>query len=246
MFTPKTERIKEIADRNPELVKRLDGIFNASTRIYIDYANVRPWSTKLQWHIDLKRLKQFLDSFDTIEAINFYNGYLDGDEQSEKEIKEVENRKYVVRTKPVKILNFPINASSIPKDSTALLDQFIRRALLRKYEVGTIEYLNERFRDMNKKGEHYIEDRKCNFDVEIGVDMLLDYEKNGTETFVLWSGDSDFADPLERLLKAGKKAILFGTAGRISSELNALRETGLHIFDVFHLKEFICWKKELN
>ena len=246
MFTPKTERIKEIADRNPELVQRLGDIFNASTRIYIDYANVRPWSTKLQWHIDLKRLKQFLDSFDTIEAINFYNGYLDGDEQSEKEIKEVENRKYVVRTKPVKILNFPINASSIPKDSTALLDQFIRRALLRKYEVGTIEYLNERFRDMNKKGEYYIEDRKCNFDVEIGVDMLLDYEKNGTETFVLWSGDSDFADPLERLLKAGKKAILFGTAGRISSELNALRETGLHIFDVFHLKEFICWKKELN
>lgn len=246
MFEPKTERIKEIADRNPELIKRLDGIFDTSTRIYIDYANVRPWSAKLQWHIDLKRLKQFLDSFDTIEAINFYNGYLDGDDRSKAEIEEIENRKYVVRTKPVKILRFPIDVSSIPKDSTALLDQFIRRALLRKYEVGTIEYLNERFRDMNKKGEYYIEDRKCNFDVEIGVDMLLDYEKNGTETFVLWSGDSDFADPLERLLKAGKKVVLFGTAGRISSELNALREAGLQIFDVFHLKEFICWKKELN
>lgn len=246
MFTPKTERIKEIANRNPELVKRLDEIFNASTRIYIDYANVRPWSTKLQWHIDLKRLKQFLDSFDTIEAINFYNGYLDGNTQSEKEIKEIENRKYIVRTKPVKILHFPIDASSIPKDSTALLDQFVRRSLLRKYEVGTIEYLNERFRDMNKKGEYYIEDRKCNFDVEIGVDMLLDYEKNGTGAFVLWSGDSDFADPLEKLLKAGKKVVLFGTAGRISSELNALREKGLQIFDVFHLKEFICWKKELT
>lgn len=246
MFKPKTERIKEIADRNPELIKRLEDIFNTSTRIYIDYANVRPWSAKLQWHIDLKRLKQFLDSFDTVEAINFYNGYLDGDARSEKEIKEIEDRKYIVRTKPVKILHFPINASSIPKDSTALLDQFIRRALLRKYEVGTIEYLNERFRDMNKKGEYYIEDRKCNFDVEIGVDMLLDYERNGTGAFILWSGDSDFADPLERLLKAGKKAILFGTAGRISSELNALKETGLQIFDVYHLKEFICWKKELN
>lgn len=245
MFTPKTERIKEIADRNPELIKRLDDIFNASTRVYIDYANVRPWSSKLQWHIDLRRLKQFLDSFNTIEAINFYNGYLDGDEQSKKEIKEIEDRKYIVRTKPVKILRFPIDASSIPKDSTALLDQFIRRALLRKYEVGTIEYLNERFRDMNKKGEHYIEDRKCNFDVEIGVDMLLDNEKNGTEIYVLWSGDSDFADPLEKLLKEGKKVILFGTAGRISSELNALREAGLGIFDVFHLKEFICWKREL-
>ena len=245
MFTPKTERIKTIADRNPELVKRLDGIFNTTTGVYIDYANVRPWSTKLQWHIDLKRLKQFLDSFDTTKAINFYNGYLDGDVQSKKEIKDVEDRKYVVRTKPVKILRFPIDVSSIPKDSTALLDQFVRRALLRKYEVGTVEYLNERFRDMNKKGEFYIEDRKCNFDVEIGVDMLLDNEKNETETFELWSGDSDFADPLEKLLKQGKRVILFGTAGRISSELNALRESGLEIFDVFHLKEFICWKKEL-
>lgn len=245
MFTPKTERIKEIADHNPELVKRLDGIFNATTRVYIDYANVRPWSTKLQWHIDLKRLKQFLDSFGMITAINFYNGYLNGDAQSEKEIKDIEDRKYIVRTKPVKILHFPIDVSSIPKDSTALLDQFIRRALLRKYEVGTIEYLNERFRDMNKKGEFYIEDRKCNFDVEIGVDMLLDNEKNEAETFVLWSGDSDFADPLEKLLKQGKRVVLFGTAGRISSELNALRKSGLEIFDVFHLKEFICWKKEL-
>ena len=40
--------------------------------LYIDYANVRPWSEKLGWHIELKRLKQFLDSFDTVEAINFY------------------------------------------------------------------------------------------------------------------------------------------------------------------------------
>src|SRR3989338_11673464 len=245
MFTPKTERIKEIADRNPELVKRLDGIFNASTRIYIDYANVRPWSTKLQWHIDLKRLKQFLDSFDTIEAINFYNGYLNGDEQSEKEIKEVENRKYVVRTKPVKILNFPINASSIPKDSTALLDQFIRRALLRKYEVSTIEYLNERFKDMNRKGEYYIEDRKCNFDGEIGVDMFLDLHLKKVGTFVLWSGDSDFADPLQRILREGKRAILFATAGRISRELSDLRRTGLEIFATRSLKEFICWLREI-
>lgn len=244
MFTPKTEKIKKIAEDKPELVKRLGKIFNTSTRIYIDYANVRPWSTKLGWHIDLKRLKQFMDSFDTIEAVNFYNGYLEGSEQSEREIKEIENQKYIVRTKPVKILRFSIDSSSVPADSTALVKQFIRRALLRKYEVATIEYLNQRFADMNKKGEFYIEDRKCNFDVEIGVDMLLDYERNNTETFVLWSGDSDFADPLEKLLKAGKKVFLFATAGRISSELNDLKKGGLEIIDVFDLKEFICWPRE--
>lgn len=244
MFIPKTEKIRKIAEDKPELVKRLEEIFNASARIYIDYANVRPWSTKLGWHIDLKRLRQLFDSFDTIEAVNFYNGYLEGSEQSEREIKEIENQKYVVRTKPVKILRFSIDASSVSADSTALVKQFIRRALLRKYEVGTIEYLNQRFADMNKKGEYFIEDRKCNFDVEIGVDMLLDYERNKTEAFALWSGDSDFADPLEKLLKAGKKVFLFATAGRISSELNDLKKSGLEIIDVFDLKEFICWSRE--
>jgi len=245
MFKPKTEKIRKIAEQNPKVIRRLENILSASTRMYIDYANVRPWSNKLGWHIDIRRLKQFLDSFDVIDAISFYNGYLEGDERSEKEIKEIENRKYIVRTKAVKILRFSIDASSISSDSTALLKQFIRRALLRRCEIGTIEYLNERFKEMNKKGEFYIEDRKCNFDVEIGVDMLLDYERNGTENFVLWSGDSDFADPIRKLLEAGKKVVLFATAGRISSELNELKTSGLQVFDIFDIKEFICWKKEL-
>jgi len=245
MFTPKTEKIKKIAENKQAVISQLEGIFGAPTRVYIDYANVRPWSGKLEWHIDLKNLKQFLDSFDTIEAVDFYNGYIEGDKKSEREIKEVENQKYIVRTKPVKIMRFSIDASSIPTDSTALLDQFIRRALLRKYEIGTIEYLNDRFRDMNRKGEYYIEDRKCNFDVEIGVDMLLDCERSGTETFVLWSGDSDFADPLEKLLKAGKKVVLFATARRVSKELSELCKKGMLIFEIQKIRDFICWNREL-
>ena len=244
MFIPRTEKIRNIAEENQSIIEQLEYVFGTSAKIYIDYANVRPWSVKLGWHIDLKRLKQFLDSFDTIEAVNFYSGYLEGNERSEKEIAEIENRKYVVRTKPVKILHFPIDASSIPKDSTALLNQFIRRALLRKYEVSTIEYLNERFRDMNKKEEYFIEDRKCNFDVEIGTDMLLDFERNGTETFVLWSGDSDFADPLEKLLKAGKRVFVFATARKVSRELSELREKGLVIFDIQKIRNFVCWNRE--
>lgn len=246
MFKPKTEKIKRIAKNKQTVIKQLGNIFGKAARIYIDYANVRPWSNKLGWHIDLKRLKQFLDSFGAIKAVNFYNGYLEGNKRSKKEIKEVENQKYVLRTKPVKIMRFPINASSIPADSTALLGQFIRRALLRKYEVETIEYLNARFMDMNKKGAYYIEDRKCNFDVEIGVDMLLDYERSKTEVFILWSGDSDFADPLEKLLKAGKKVFLFATARRVSKELSELRTSGLVIFDIQKIRNFICWNREIK
>jgi len=128
--------------------------------LYIDYANVRPWSEKLGWHIELKRLKQFLDSFDTVEAINFYNGYLAGNERSEKEKKDAEDNKYFLRTKPVKIMTLSIDVSSILPDSTILLSQFIRRALLKKYDIATIEYLNEKFKGMNKKGEYFVEDMK--------------------------------------------------------------------------------------
>lgn len=246
MFKPKTERIQHLAIDKQEVIKQLESIFGAKTRIYIDYANVRPWSVKLGWHIDLKRLKQFLDSFDTIEAIHFYNGYLAGNERSENEKTEAENCKYILRTKPVKIMDFSINASSILPDSTVLLDQFIRRALLKKYEISTIEYLNERFKDMNKKGEFFIKDMKCNFDVEIGVDMLLDCERNSAEVFVLWSGDSDFADPIEKLMSAGKKVFLFATARKVSKELSALIPKGLMVFDVQKIRDFICWKKELE
>jgi hypothetical protein len=31
--------------------------------------------------------------------------------------------------------------------------------------------------------------------------MLLDFERNGTESFILWSGDSDFSEPVSNLLK---------------------------------------------
>ena len=246
MFTPKTERIREIAGGMPEVVAQLESIFEGRTRVYMDYANVRPWSEKLGWHVDLKRLKQLLDSFDTVEAVNFYNGYLAGNERSENEKKEAENCRYVLRTKPVKIMSFSIDASSVAPDSTVLLDQFIRRALLKKYEISTIEYLNERFKDMNKKGTYVIEDMKCNFDVEIGVDMLLDCERNSAEIFVLWSGDSDFADPVMKLMSAGKKVVLFATARKVSKELSALGEKGLMIFDIQKIRDFICWKRELG
>jgi len=75
--------------------------------------------------------------------------------------------------------------------------------------------------------------------------MLLDYEKNNVDTFILWSGDSDFYDPIFQLLNDNKNVVLFATARRIAVELNNLREEGLKIFDIKKIKEFICWKKQI-
>jgi len=83
------------------------------------------------------------------------------------------------------------------------------------------------------------------FDVEIGRDILTDYDKNGIENFVLWSGDSDFADPIKQLLINGKKVVIFATARRVSSELSALTKDGLFIFDIQKIRNFICWKRDI-
>ena len=118
--------------------------------------------------------------------------------------------------------------------------------LLKSLKVESIEYLNRQLAELNKQGIKSIEDLKCNFDVEIGREMLRDYDKNGIENFALFSGDSDFADPVKQLLDDGKKVVLFATARRIAAELNDLQNNGLIIYDVQKVRNFICWKREIE
>ena len=127
-----------------------------------------------------------------------------------------------------------------------MLEQFIRKCLLREYTLDTIEYLNECFKDMNQIGKYFIEDRKCNFDVEIGTAMALDSEKNNVDTYILWSGDSDFYDPVLKLLEKGKKVLLFATARKVSSELNDLVARGLFVYDIQKIRNFICYKRQID
>ena len=242
MFNPKTERIKKLAKLFPERIRELENIFTGSVNVYIDYGNVFRWQNKLKWHIDVKRLKQLLDSFSTINEIKFYDGTLEESEKSKQWINYLKSLGYYVRTKPVKIMRLSIDVSSIQRNSPALLENFIKKSLLRKLDLETIEFLNSKLAELNNKGIFYIEDMKCNFDVEIGRDMLLDYERNKVDTYILWSGDSDFADPVKQLLKDRKRVFIFATSRRVAAELS---EIGVPIFDIKKIKEFICWPKEL-
>jgi uncharacterized LabA/DUF88 family protein len=248
MFIPKTSKIEYISETRlgKKVLAELDELLVGDVNMYVDYANIKPWSNYLNWHIDFKRLKQFLDSFDNIKSTKIYYGTLVGDNDSERVIKEIKKSGYDLRTKAVKIMRFSIDASSISLQSTDLLKQFIRTSLIRKYDVETIEYLNDRFKELNILGEYFLEDRKCNFDVEIGRDIYIDHEKSTISTFILWGGDSDFFEPLEHLLSNGKKVILFATSRRVSTELNNLCAKGLLIFDIRKIKDFICWGREVK
>lgn len=246
MFQPKTDRLIKLAEKYPAQIQELETIFDNKTNVYIDYANVIPWSRKLGWHIELKRLKQFFNSFDTVNEVKFYFGTLAGDVRSEDLIKEATELGFKVVTKPVKIMKRSIDVSSIPPNSPDLLQNFISKPLLKKLNIEAIEYLNEQLKNLNDTGLLFVEERKCNFDVEIGRDLFIDYERKVVENFVLWSGDSDFADPLKQLLTDGKKAYLFATSRRVASELSELQTSGLLIYDIQKIRNFICWLKEMT
>jgi len=242
MFKAKTKRIEILSKDNPKIIKELEEIFDKKTNVYIDFSNIVFWQNRLNWHICLKRLKQFLDSFSNIQKVKFYYGTLEGDSYSEQLVREVEDYRYEVKTKPVKIIPISIDVSSIAMNSPSLLKNFIRKPLLLKLSLENIEFLNKRLKDLNDQGIKYLEDKKCNFDVEIGVAMELDSIQKDAENFVLWSGDSDFEGPVNQLLEWGRKVTIFMTAREISTEL---AETKTEKFEIKKIKEFICRAKEL-
>lgn len=245
MFKPISDRLEILSKNDPNRILELEAIFNKPTNVYIDYANIKPWAEKLGWHVDLKRLKQLLNSFDTVKEVKIYYGTLVGDQRSEEIIHLAEELGYIVKTKPVKLMKLSIDVSSIPLDSPDLLKSFIRKPLMQKLRVETVEMLNNELKLLNQQGILHIDDYKCNFDVEIGRDMLRDYDNDGFDNFVLWSGDSDFEEPIRQLLEDNKKVVLFATARRVATELNNLRPKGLTIFDIQKIREFICWRKEM-
>ncbi|MBI3074654.1 MAG: NYN domain-containing protein [Parcubacteria group bacterium] len=242
MFIPKTERIDALTKLFPKTIADLEDIFDAPTNIYIDWQNVIHQQDRWGWHIQAKRLKQLFDSFDTIQGVYLYTGTLDRHEKARKGLEEIKQLGYKLITKPVKIMPYSIRTSSVSPNSPDLLAPFIKKALLSVLDIQTIEYLNNQLAKLNKQGVFELEDKKCNFDVEIGRDIFLDLERGSAGCFVLWSGDSDFVDPLTAVIGNGKKAVLFATSGGVSSELSALN---LPIFEIKKIKEFICWSREV-
>jgi uncharacterized LabA/DUF88 family protein len=238
MFKPNTPELESLGKKLPERIAYLESVLNEKTIVYLDYANIRGWSKRLGWQIDLKKLKGLFDSFGIIE-VHFYFGTYSGDEKSNRFMTFVHKSGYKVHTKPVKIMQLSIDVTSISAKSPDILTNFITDTLLRQLRVETIEYLNEELKNLNKQGLSYLEHPKCNFDVEIGSDMRLHNLLNRAETFCLWSGDSDFADTIKELLLAKRRVSVFGTARGIASELNQLKSSGLEIFDIKKLREFV-------
>jgi uncharacterized LabA/DUF88 family protein len=230
--------VRTPAERIDELKSWLDG----STDVYIDYANVRAKCEKKGWLLDFGKLQSLFKRLGNINCCTIYFGKIAGNRGSEGFHAMMQKLGFKVVAKPVKFMRLSIDVSGIPKNSPAVIKNFVEPCLLRKLKVEAVEYLNDQLRQLNDSGIKQIEMMKCNFDVEIARDMLLDHEIRDVDTFCLWSGDSDFAPPLLHLLNAKKRVVVISDG--ISPELNDLKPDGLRFYDIKKLRDIIGYEKQ--
>ena len=107
----------------------------------------------------------------------------------------------------------------IPKDINVGL--FFQRRTITLFDGGVKKKISELIDELNKSGM-IIEEPKCNFDVEMAMDMLDDAEK--LTGVLLFSGDSELLEPLERLKVKGKKIGIVGVRGKVAGELHEIKD----------------------
>lgn len=186
--------------------------------VFIDFGNVRPWAKEL-WpeenkfrfctEIDIAKLANVCDWVEPAKKLFYYGHYA---------------------ARPALPQNNQWNAKS--GSSVFRIDRAKKAGFLVKTkEIKMIAHYDEDGHFMGKTP-------KCNFDVEMAMDMLLKINKY--DTVMLFSGDSDFSGLLSHLKNKGKKIVIVCTRPRMSTELSAVADK---IIPAETLKEFLRYEK---
>ncbi len=88
----------------------------------------------------------------------------------------------------------------------------------------------------NEEGKYIGKFPKCNFDVEIAMDIVTKMPKY--DTIVLFSGDSDFSMLLKYIKDKGKKIIIACTRDYMSTELNKVADKYIPVNTLSGLLEY--------
>lgn len=184
-----------------EWIKKETAIF-----AYLDLTNMFHWQNVLGWKFRIEDVMKQLFSYPGIKEIKVYYGLNERDQKnSEAFHNRIKKTGAILKTKSMKFIPKNINESLFFQRKTrTLFDGNVKK------KIGELIY------ELNKS-EIIIEEPKCNFDVEMAMDILDDAEK--LTAIMLFSGDSDMVAPLERLKVKGKNIGIVGVRGRVASEL---------------------------
>lgn len=187
-----------------ELIKQMQG----KVAVYIDAANLEKSVQELglippiknHWHVNYKKLHEFFEKNIHLASINFYTARFET-KSHDRFLTFLKKNGYRLVTKRIKSI----------WDRKAMLPRRCRYCSA-KNEIST------RFKCVKcKKVSDISLERKADFDVEISVDAVGWVENY--DTFILFSGDSDFVYLTEFLKKQGKTVVVLSRRGHIADEL---------------------------
>lgn len=165
---------------------------------FVDFANVRYWARsfwpdenkfRLTREIDIEKLALLLNLVSPLRSFFYYGHYRHHDTLPADHEENLKHARSVYRIRKARQAGFSVRTKEVKEIST-----FDHEGI----SVGVLS--------------------KCNFDVEITMDLLVNTEKY--DTILMLSGDSDFHHVLSFLKKRGKQVITVCARDFMSRELN--------------------------
>lgn len=166
---------------------------------FVDFANVRHWAKSFwpienkEWltkEIDIAKLGSLIDSINPEKKFFYYGHYPEYPELDRAHTYNVRYRKSIYRLSKAQTAKFTTRTKDIKE-----------------------------IKDFDEDGKYSGTIKKCNFDIEMAMDMLTKIEKY--DTVFLWSGDSDFHLLLQYLQSKKKKIIVVCARSFVSKELDS-------------------------
>jgi len=173
---------------------------------YLDLTNMFHWQDRLKWSFSVYSIIQQLFKINSLKEARIYYGLNERElAKSENFHKRLRQAGAIVITKPVKWIKREITKGLFAKSTTLGL-----------FDGNAHSKLNELIECLQKQGIK-IEEPKCNFDVEMALDILDASDK--VSGILLFSGDSDLNEPSRRLKLKGRNIYIFGVRGLVAKEL---------------------------
>ena len=200
---------------------------------YLDLTNMFHWQKVLGWRFRIEDVIKQLFGFQNIKEVKVYYGFNPKDKENSRAFhNRIKKTGAILKTKLMKF---------IKKDIDDAL--FFQRRTMTLFDGQVKSKIYELINELRKSGI-IIEEPKCNFDVEIAMDMIDDAEK--VTAIMLFSGDSDLLEPLERLKVKGKKIGIVGVRGMIAGELHNIKDKYLDFGKLYDGKRSYLDNKSEN
>lgn len=186
---------------------------------FVDFSNVRSWA-KCFWpaenkeflrkEIDIEKLANLIELVNPAQKFFYYGHYKEFPDLPDEHGLNIKFRQSIFRIDKARKCGFKVRTKPIKE-----------------------------IQNYDEEGKFLGTILKCNFDIEISMDLLQKIEKY--DTVFLWSGDSDFHILLRYLKSKKKKIVTICARDFVSSELKGSSD---HYIPADPLKAHLVYERE--